>query len=253
MTDDATAFTVVAGQHTRCSRDWYWDHPGNRPGWYNLWLTETGSGELHIDGRPHAIVGGDCLVIPLAVPVRARQDRRRPLTVTWLFTRLPGPPPPLRRHLADQRFLRELLGRAIRARLDAPDDPAATADWVRAAVRAIAEYDRAAPDNRIAATVKTYAADIRADPNAPLALAARADAAGYSADHFSRAFRRHLGTTPRAFRIRARIERAQDLLRMTSEPITAIADQLGFSDAFHFSKQFSRHSGCSPSAWRHRD
>ncbi|MFW5846116.1 MAG: helix-turn-helix domain-containing protein [Planctomycetota bacterium] len=34
------------------------------------------------------------------------------------------------------------------------------------------------------------------------------------------------------------------------QPIAAVAEQLGYSDAVHFSRQFREVVGCSPSRWR---
>jgi transcriptional regulator GlxA family with amidase domain len=38
--------------------------------------------------------------------------------------------------------------------------------------------------------------------------------------------------------IQIRIDRAQDMLRSTTQTVTQIAEALGYPDIFHFSKQF---------------
>lgn len=94
--------------------------------------------------------------------------------------------------------------------------------------------------------------ELRAHPLRGGGIAALARRVGRSEKHFIRAFRRHAGTTPHAFRVRARLDHAAFLLAETGQPVAAIAAQLGYPDASAFSRQFRRVRGCTPSAWRAR-
>jgi len=87
------------------------------------------------------------------------------------------------------------------------------------------------------------------DLAAPLVLAAVAEAAGYGRDGFRLAFRRRFGTTPKAWRIRARVRAGRALL-MAGASVGEAAERLGYPDAFTFSKQVKRVTGRSPSHFR---
>jgi AraC family transcriptional regulator len=71
-----------------------------------------------------------------------------------------------------------------------------------------------------------------------------------SAGHFARAFRATVGETPYAYVIRRRIERAQDLVLRTDEPLAQIALDCGLADQAHMTRLFRRAVGVSPGAWR---
>jgi len=75
---------------------------------------------------------------------------------------------------------------------------------------------------------------------------------GMSAGHFSRAFRRSTGASPRQWIIRQRIDAAMDRLLMTQDPLTEIAFACGFAEQTHFTRTFTRMVGTSPGAWRRR-
>jgi AraC-like DNA-binding protein len=83
---------------------------------------------------------------------------------------------------------------------------------------------------------------------APLRDAARV--AGIHPTHLSRAFRRHLGTTPQGFRQRARLRRASALLLETDASLTTIALSCGFSDQSHLTRTFGAALGLAPGAYR---
>ncbi|OGV77417.1 MAG: hypothetical protein A3K19_12595 [Lentisphaerae bacterium RIFOXYB12_FULL_65_16] len=58
-------------------------------------------------------------------------------------------------------------------------------------------------------------------------------------------YREETGESPMATRARLRLDRAKSLL-LKGQPLKAIAEQLGFSDAFHLSKAFKKAEGLSP-------
>lgn len=91
---------------------------------------------------------------------------------------------------------------------------------------------------------------VRARPEADHSLEAMAAEAGLTPSHFCRVFKRATGVTPHAFVMRARLERAQDLLGTSDLSIAQIADALGFASQSHFTRAFRAHAGQTPSAWR---
>jgi AraC family transcriptional regulator len=84
----------------------------------------------------------------------------------------------------------------------------------------------------------------------PLPMADLASAVRLSTSHFSRAFKASFGMTPHAYILRRRVERAQDMMRTTAEPLSQIALACGFCDQAHLSRLFHRATGITPAAWR---
>lgn len=78
-------------------------------------------------------------------------------------------------------------------------------------------------------------------------LAART---GVGTTHFSQVFREATGVTPHQYILRARIERACELLRMTSLSIAEVSGSVGFAGQAHFCTAFGRQTGVTPSAYR---
>jgi AraC-like DNA-binding protein len=74
--------------------------------------------------------------------------------------------------------------------------------------------------------------------------------AGYSREHFIRAFRAAYGETPGRYRTRRRIERACDLLRSANLTVTEICALVGFTSLGTFSARFTEITGMSPTAYR---
>ena len=77
-----------------------------------------------------------------------------------------------------------------------------------------------------------------------------ATACGGSVRSIFRLFKKYIGITPHAYRQRLQIEKAQYLLKNSTDSIKEIAEKLGFRNAFYFSSAFSRSIGVSPSDYR---
>lgn len=67
-----------------------------------------------------------------------------------------------------------------------------------------------------------------------------------SYERFRKIFKEVMGISPGDYRIRCRIQYAQNLLVDRKKNVNEIADQLGYSDVFTFSKQFKKIVGHSP-------
>ena len=83
-----------------------------------------------------------------------------------------------------------------------------------------------------------------------LSLRAIADQALLSPHHFSEVFKRHCGMPPWDFLLHLRLQRAKDLLTTTSDSVTRIALEVGFSDSSYFARVFKAQTGMTPRAWR---
>jgi transcriptional regulator GlxA family with amidase domain len=85
-----------------------------------------------------------------------------------------------------------------------------------------------------------------------LTLADLSEEAELSAWHFLRAFRTAFGETPHEFLTRVRLERAKDLLTVSSRPVTEICFDVGFTSLGSFSTLFRRQVGLSPAEFRRK-
>ncbi len=73
---------------------------------------------------------------------------------------------------------------------------------------------------------------------------------GISPQHLFALFSKQVGTTPRNYQERLRIDRSLELLRHRELSITSIAHELGYASGQHFANAFRRATGTTASAWR---
>ena len=86
----------------------------------------------------------------------------------------------------------------------------------------------------------------------PLDVPALARAAHVSTAHFSRSFKHTFGETPHRYLQRRRIERAQELLRVTALSVTEVSVEVGFRSLGSFSAAFHELVGEPPSSYARR-
>ncbi len=86
--------------------------------------------------------------------------------------------------------------------------------------------------------------------DASLNLSSWSEATGISAWTLSRDFAKVFGTSPSAFRARARVRQAWKAIRTTDTPLSAIAADYGFSDQAHMTRGIRSMTGQCPTAWR---
>lgn len=79
-----------------------------------------------------------------------------------------------------------------------------------------------------------------------------ADLAGLSVSRFAHLFRESVGLPPQQWVEMQRMNRARQLLELTSMPIKQIARDVGFDNALYFSLRFSKWVGKSPRGFRSR-
>jgi AraC family transcriptional regulator len=68
--------------------------------------------------------------------------------------------------------------------------------------------------------------------------------------HLSRAFRRAYKVNAGDYLHRRRIQQACRILRESTTPIAAIAEELGYTDQSHFSRTFRSITGKTPAKYR---
>jgi transcriptional regulator GlxA family with amidase domain len=91
---------------------------------------------------------------------------------------------------------------------------------------------------------------LQSNLNTPLTLRDIAQQAGYSTRSLNRHFQAQVGITPVQWLLRARVDRARELLETTDLPIGIIADRVGFGSAAVLRRHFTRHVGTNPQAYR---
>jgi transcriptional regulator GlxA family with amidase domain len=74
--------------------------------------------------------------------------------------------------------------------------------------------------------------------------------AGMSPSHFSRIFRKVMGTSYQAYLNSCRITKAKNLLRTSPRSVTEIAISVGFADSTGFGRIFKKLTGQTPSTYR---
>jgi transcriptional regulator GlxA family with amidase domain len=84
----------------------------------------------------------------------------------------------------------------------------------------------------------------------PLTLAKIARRAALSVRSLNRHFRAQTGTTPLQYLLRARVQRARQLLETTALPIEHVASEIGFGSVAAFRAHFRRVVATSPQAYR---
>ena len=85
---------------------------------------------------------------------------------------------------------------------------------------------------------------------APLTLNQLAQEVGLSPSRLSHLFRAQMGVAPLAYREAQRLERAAQLLRLTSLNVEEVGREVGFADPFYFSARFKRRYGVPPREFR---
>ncbi|MDR6551767.1 helix-turn-helix domain-containing protein [Paenibacillus qinlingensis] len=87
----------------------------------------------------------------------------------------------------------------------------------------------------------------------PITLSALAGISFCSETYLSHQFKETTGSTITEYIKELRIQKAKNLLDITTYSITLIAHQCGFNDSNYFSRVFRQHTGMSPKQYRGRD
>jgi len=88
--------------------------------------------------------------------------------------------------------------------------------------------------------------------NEPMNTPELAKIAGMSVSQFERRFRRGLGSSPRQYLLRLRVDSAARLLTFTARPIAQISKECGFHDHAHFTRSFKKMMSMTPLSFRKR-
>jgi AraC family transcriptional regulator, L-rhamnose operon transcriptional activator RhaR len=167
--------------------------------------------------------------------------------------------------LAPQAAIRVLARRSadlieLRRHLDGlvellEDEAAAPVALVARLLLVLSEIARQLPptdggDARLPESLRVCLLALEQDLARTWSLSELARLADCDASYLNRLWRRHLGSSPLAWLLRRRCERAAVRLLTTSEPVGAIGAAVGFSDPNYFARRFRAAFGRTPRDYR---
>lgn len=155
--------------------------------------------------------------------------------------------------LSDLRSLRLLFDR-LHAELS-PDTPLGQAEAAATLYRLVVQAARQEADRSGGDVHRDFhdaIDDLRDHACEPIDFGAFASRFGMSPATLRRRFALHTGLSPKAFQLRIRLDLAKQLLAATDSPVEAVAQAVGFADAFYFSRLFRDREDCSPREFRRR-
>lgn len=104
----------------------------------------------------------------------------------------------------------------------------------------------------LAQLVQKLATEMHHHPAADFDLKQKAAGLGISYSLLRSTFKKEMGEAPHHYLIRARLDRAAELIQGTGAPLAEIMKSSGFSDPFHFSRQFKKRFLLSPTHFREK-
>lgn len=244
---------------TRCEA--VWELRPYRLDDFLLWCVLDGVGTARAGDREIPLTPGACLLLPPGAALAAAHDPRCPLRVFHLHAdfigaagrkldgnslALPALPVPVNDLATFESLARQVVAGhgagtlAGKLRCDLA---------LRLMLLQIHEAGRVHPtrsDPRFAAVLLA----VKENPGRPWTVPDIAAQAGLSASQVARRIKEQTGRSPQAFVIRARVERAQLLMRESPLSLKQIAETLGYTDVYFFHRQFKAVTGLTPGQWR---
>jgi AraC family transcriptional regulator, arabinose operon regulatory protein len=238
-----------------CERAWKWDTRQQPLEDYDLWYAWSGEGQMTIHQKSYAIGKGTCFLFRPGDRTIASHNPQLPLTVTFIHFVMPRDELQLisapHRVVRDTFLFETYLNRYVEAMILQPPHFKAEAELLLTLMlmhlrREEAELT-AAPADHLSSIIRTIAYRVRQNPSSPHSMEAMAEQAHLSTRYFALKFKQVMGCSVEQYLIRARIERAEHLLRYNGMNASEVAEALGYKDLSFFSRQFKQVRGKSPS------
>jgi AraC family transcriptional regulator, arabinose operon regulatory protein len=234
--------------------NWQWDVVVS--GHYKLWIVTRGKGELRCNRTLYQVTAGRCHLFCPGEHIQAGHNPDSAVeTLSVHF--MPEPetaPPKLAMHDVQLSNL-DLIIHIGRAAVEAINQNTSAGRQLSLAmcyaILSLAWSDQfRTPPQSNTERIRRLAEEIRIHPTQRRSIAEMAKKCGLSASQFGRTFSAVIGSSPNAFIMEQRIERAKSLLAESTLSIGEIADALNYKDLFYFSRQFKKMTGSSPSDYR---
>lgn len=116
--------------------------------------------------------------------------------------------------------------------------------------RAISGETTAVIDTSTSERLRKLRAEVFLSLEHPWTVSEMAARVSLSESRFYSVYRSVYGNSPMDDLIRARIDAAQNALSFTTQPVSAIAESLGYNNLTHFIRQFRSFTGTSPAKYR---
>jgi AraC family transcriptional regulator of arabinose operon len=227
-----------------------------------LWCVLDGVGTATVAGREVRLGPGTCLLLPPGAALSAIHDPKRRLRVFYLHadfldargralaaTAVALPPMPV--VVSDLSTLEPLARQVVQGNAAGGDAGHLRRDLALRLLLLKLHESARAPVTRSDGTRLTAALlAVRENPAAAWTVPGLAAQAGLSVSQTARRIRDLTGLSPRAFVIRARIERARRLMEESAMSLEQIAATLGYTDVYFFHRQFKAVAGVTPGRWR---
>jgi len=241
----------------RCEPDWSW-HARPLPD-YLLWCVLDGIGQLTLDEQRCELGPGTCVVFaPGDEPVAGHDPRRRLLVfgmhfeVTTNGGSQPAPsgvaPPGRWCQVCDQVLVTALARHCDKSyRRGDPLGMRQSHICLEQILCLLWEHSIHPPPGPVDTALHEITHAIRQDPTRRWTVAELTNRTRLSRAQFTRRFTAHAGMSPARYVVKARIDRAHQLLTETTMSVTQVAVTLGYTDIGYFSRQYKRHIGHPPS------
>ena len=258
---EALSLLVHNAGFQKCPPGYGWG-PGVRDH-YLLHYVVSGRGTYEVEGRTFVLEPGAAFLARPDVPIYYRADEADPWEYYWVGFSGPAAPLLLAQtpFTASRPVLRPALGEQLRQGLleiykaRGTDYPSAVrmAGYLQAALGLLMEGTPRRGGDSLSLYARQGAAFLQQNYSRAIGVEETARQAGVSRSCLYRAFQEEFGCSPSAYLTRYRVQRACQLLRHSTLPVSAVAASVGFEDPFYFSRAFRREVGCSPTAYREHE
>lgn len=116
--------------------------------------------------------------------------------------------------------------------------------------RAVSGESTAVIDTSTSERLRKLRGEIFLSLDHPWSVAEMASRVGLSESRFYSVYRSFYGNSPMDDLIRARIDAAKNALSFSNQPVSSIAESLGYNNLTHFIRQFRSFTGISPAKYR---
>jgi AraC-like DNA-binding protein len=238
---------------------WTWMSEAG-PDYYNLWICRSGHARFRFAGQKESseIKPWTVLVMPPGIGYNGWNEVDCPgfknFSAHWMpvgvdqFSRVFQPTVAVLREIDTAEALIQSI---LRVSAYGDDFGMRQAEWLLLALLGLVWRELQVPwDSSADEVILRQIGRIRSGEGLFQDVQAMAGEAHLSRAHYTRRFKRAVGSTPNAFLVRQRVERCAILLKQTDWTLDQIAHTVGYSEQHFFSRQFSRVMGRSPGAFR---
>ncbi len=219
---------------------------------YELVYYVTGKGDTYIQNELYTYTAGQFTIIP--PNCRHNEFRKLESQVMFFIFSYDNVPVILKSGLyhdyADQRILKLIKNMATELRGKSNYYDVKLRCRLMEIIVEIGRMSNASPSNKANEQLLYAKNYIEQYYHGKLDLAGLADTLGYSYDHFRHVFKEYTGYSPKQYVIRQRMDQAKQKLINSSDPITLVSMECGFSTLPQFCMMFKKNVGVSPIEYR---